>query len=168
MACNDEGYCRCHVLGCMRTRVRVRMRVRVREGDGTQGRGCRQRQWQHCCARATTSLSSLSLLSCCCVTVVVSLPGMQGREGKGPGVELGGSSGKWKERAIAATHHMGQYLAEGTGQGTVPTCHTCTHTTQYPDPRPVVGMPYLCSSLVSTTSLAKHATERPETFVIHL
>ena len=63
------------------------------------------------------SLSLLSLLLCCCIAVVMSLPGMQGQEGEGPGVELGGSSGKQKEQVIAMTHHMGQYPAEGTGQG---------------------------------------------------
>ena len=63
------------------------------------------------------SLSLLSLLLHCCIAVVVLSPGMQGREGKGLGVELGGSSGKQKEQVIAATHHMGQYPAEDMGQG---------------------------------------------------
>ena len=63
------------------------------------------------------SLSLLSLLLHCCVTVVVSLLGTQGQEGEGLGVEHGGGSGKQKEQVIATTHHIGQHLAKGTGQG---------------------------------------------------
>ena len=89
----------------------MRMRVRVREDDGTWGWGWWQQQ-QCCCTRVT-----MSLLLHCCITMVVSSLGTQGWEGEGPGIELGGGSGKQKEQVIATTHHMGQYLTEGTGQG---------------------------------------------------